>query len=165
LFRESESVQDALTILRVFDGLVAKYSAGGRFDPVAQMCTHADRMSSDAFYAGVLLSTMDHPSGPWAEARKSLAVGVNAQARVLVLLLDGTMMQIERAERWSRSDFQAYCSVPGDEIQIGSTGRHWSPNLVYLEDPDTRDLWLALKDLHESLVSALYGRRSRHVSG
>ena len=156
MFRESEYITDAVSVLRDLAGVVRGHGAGG-LDVVGQMCTGHDPISPQARYVGVAFSTMDLPGEPWAMVRRRLEVAAHVDTRVLVLLLDGTMLQIERKDMAHRRDFQVSCSVPGDRISIGSTSRRWVPSLTDLADPNTRDLWLALRDLHQLTVWSQYG--------
>jgi hypothetical protein len=149
MFLDGEEVRDLPRLLFELGGIAEGYAQDGGFDPRSQMATRAEPMSRDAVYVGAGVSSLDTPSGTWAQVLESGAGPVNIPGRCLAYLSDGGMILCDRRGQDEYGAFHI-ASTHSLDIAFGLAHRawRWGHNLPVLDDPATRDSWGWLIHLH-----------------
>ncbi len=158
LFLDGAEVQDLPRLLYDLVGVARGYLHGGRFDPRTQMADRVEPMSPLASYIGIGVSTLDTPAGTWTEVRSSAGSELEVPGRCVALLVDGTMLLCDRGgERqfgaFEISSTQSLDVVPGQPWRMW----RWAYRLADLADPDTRDIWRWLDQLHGLIRRGSHG--------
>jgi hypothetical protein len=150
IFLDGEEVQNLPHLLYELGVIAEGYGAAGGFDPRSQMATRVEPMSSDAVYIGVGVSTLDTPSGAWAEVVDSGIGPVNIPGRCFAYLSDGGMLLCDRR---GQDEYGAFHIVSTHTLDISFGVPHrtwrWGHHLPALDDPATRDTWGWLMHLHK----------------
>lgn len=159
LFLDGSDVEDLPRLLYDLVGLSNGYLAGGGFDPRAQMADRVERMPPRASYIGVGISTLDTPAGSWAQIRSSATSELEVPGRCFALLVDGTMLLLDRHGEQGFGAFDVL-STHSLDVMPGQPWRmwRWAYHLADLADPATRDIWHWLGQLHQLIAAGSHGR-------
>jgi hypothetical protein len=159
LFPDGEQVADTSRVLFDVCQKARQVMAAGS-DPRVEMSENPDPMSESAMLVGVAVSLLDTPGGTWTQVRqRTTGGGLNIPGRVLALLVDDTMMLADRVERHHPEHYHVAISAYADR-SFQRLGRRWThvPQLVAVDDSQTRPLWLRLWELRAILTGAEHGR-------
>jgi hypothetical protein len=154
LFLDGDDVQDLPSLLRSMAAVARNYAEHGRLDPLTMMANRSDAMSPQARFAGIAVSSLDSPEGPWRKVQKRALGPLDVSGRCYAILTDGTKLLIDRngMHTTGRLEIQSTGQL---EDMTGSIGRSWTWLREGNVDTATRAVWSALELLHHVLVDGL----------
>jgi uncharacterized protein YndB with AHSA1/START domain len=152
LFLAGPEVDDLPQLLADLTDVVTR-APRGQLD-CRTLADRAEDMTAGSTYIGLAVSSLDTPAGPWAELRNRVAGSIDVPGRCFSYLDDGTMLLMDRGGQSRFGHFEVRSTdsldeVPGDSLQRWTYDR----SLAEYADPDTYDIWVRLRGLHESIVA------------
>ncbi len=152
LFLAGPEVDDLPQLLADLTDVVTR-SPRGQLD-CRTLADRAEDMTAGSTYIGLAISSLDTPVGTWAELRQRVAGSIDVPGRCFSYLDDGTMLLMDRGGQSRFGHFEVRSTdsldeVPGDSLQRWTYDR----SLADYADPDTYDIWVRLRGLHESIVA------------
>jgi len=164
MFLDGSDVDDLPQLLYDLTGIAETYLKSGQLDPRTQMAQRVEPMSPAAMYIGVGISSLDtYPvgsqSGRWREVAKVAAGPADIPGRCFAVLVDNTMLLLDRRGRREFGAFHITCThdlntMPGRWTQPWV----WDRDLAAMRDPLTRDTWQLLARLNHLVREADRGR-------
>ena len=164
MFLDGSDVDDLPQLLYDLTGIAETYLKSGQLDPRTQMAQRVEPMSPAAMYIGVGISSLDtYPvgsqSGRWREVAKVAAGPADIPGRCFAVLVDNTMLLLDRRGRREFGAFHITCThdlntMPGRWTQPWV----WDRDLPAMRDPLTRDTWQLLARLNHLVREADRGR-------
>jgi hypothetical protein len=96
LFRDSDDVDHLPTLLATLARIAHSYVQRGGFDPRRTMAHRSDKMTPQANYIGVAVSSLDTLVGAWTDVRNHVQSALEVAGRSYINLIDDTRMILER---------------------------------------------------------------------
>jgi hypothetical protein len=153
MFLDGADVRDLPVLLHAMLDIAVEYASRGRFDPLSTMANRHDPMSNEARFAGIAVSSLDTPEGPWSDVQRRALGPLDVSGRCYTVVSDGTRMLIDRIGLHSTGNLEIRSSKPLDDM-TGSIGRSWSRlDDEDDDDPYHHDIWATMDRLYRTVVS------------
>lgn len=148
LFLAGADVVDLAVILTQVHACATDYATGPRFDPRAQLSTHAEPMPRAVHYVGVGASTL--ASGPGANA---VGREYDTPFRALALLADETQLVVRGAGMTEPLDIRSTHTLESTQHATGRQRWAWMhAGAEAAEDRRLPEVWSRLHALHDLIL-------------
>jgi hypothetical protein len=141
------------TVLQGLADTAAGFAGQGGFDPRKLMAHNSEKMSGRAEFAGVAVSTLDTPAGPWVTVRQRIQSSLEVGGRSYIALKDTTKLILDRGgpfgvngTTWSTHPLEMGSSM-------GSYGT-WKTLRRNPQDAD-EEVWFGLDTLLSNIIRGL----------
>jgi hypothetical protein len=164
LFRDDTEVRHLPTLLWTLAQIARQYVERGGFDPRTVMAHRHDKMSPQAQYIGVGVSSLNTLAGDWVDIRSRIESALQVAGSSYTRLVDGSRMILDRGGQYGIAG-DTYSSHP---LEAGNTFGYTSFRALYSRPGGSDDeTWRAMDALHQQIwhgiemMAQRMGRRRR----